>query len=140
YQIHSAKVAMSLDMPGEALQSAISMDRIENLEPGARSDELSISLQLPPLPSQWSSEVLLSSGYQRAGAIEVRLSEQQLQISQQFIERMNELFPTDALPDVFLPSSEASASATRLPIVLQISYPLGPVLLLLALLVLALIG
>lgn len=140
YQIHSAKVAMSLDMPGEALQSSISLDRIDNLEPGARSDELSISLQLPPLPSQWSSEVLLSSGYQRAGAIEVRLSEQQLQISQQFIERMNELFPNDALPDVFLPSSEASASATRLPIVLQISYPLGPVLLLLALFVLALLG
>ncbi|PWB29730.1 hypothetical protein DCO48_21800 [Pseudomonas sp. SDI] len=140
YQIHSAKVALKLDMPGEALQSAISIDRIENLEPGARSDELAISLQLPPLPSQWSSEVIFSSGYQRAGAIEVQLSEQQLQISQQFIARMNELFPNDALPDVFIPSNEAGSSATRLPIVLQISYPLGPVLLLLALFILALIG
>lgn len=140
YQIHSAKVALHLDVPGEALQSSISMDSLNELEPGARSDELSISLQLPPLPSQWSSEVLLSSGYQRTGAIEVRLDDQQLRISQQFIERMNELFPNDALPDVFIPSSEATSSATRLPIVLQVNYPIGPVMILLGLLVLALIG
>lgn len=140
YQIHDAKIDMSLDMPGEALQSSISVDRIKDLEPGARSAPLAISLQLPPLPSQWSSEVIFSSGYQRAGAIEVRLSEQQLRISQAFIERMNELFPGDALPDVFVPSSEASSSATRLPIVLQVSYPLMPVLLLLGLFVLLLIG
>lgn len=140
YQIHAAKVALNLDMPGESLQSAISMDSLSDLEPGARSEELQISLQLPPLPSQWSSEVLFSSGYQRAGSIEIRLDDQQLRISQQFIARMNELFPNDALPEVFIPSSEASSSATRLPIVLQVNYPLGPVLSLLALLVVALIG
>lgn len=140
YQIHDAKIQMTLDMPGEALQSSISLDRLTDLEPGARSEELAISLQLPPLPSQWSSEVLLSSGYQRAGNIEVRLTEQQLRISQAFIERMNELFPGDALPDVFIPSADASTSATRLPIVLHISYPLGPVLILFALFVLLLIA
>lgn len=140
YQIHDAKIDMRLDMPGEALQSSISLDRLTDLEPGARSPELAISLQLPPLPSQWSSEVLFSSGYSRAGAIEVRLSEQQLRISQQFVARMNELFPGDALPDVFVPSNEAGASATHLPIELRISYPLGPVLLLFGLFVLLLAG
>lgn len=140
YQIHDAKIDMALDMPGEALQSSISLARISDLEPGARSAPLAISLQLPPLPSQWSSEVIFSSGYQRSGAIEVRLSEQQLRISQDFVKRMNELFPGDALPDVFVPSSDASSSATRLPIVLQVSYPLGPVLLLLGLFVALLIG
>lgn len=144
YQIHDAKIEMNLDMPGEALQSSISLDRLTDLEPGARSSEAAISLQLPPLPSQWSSEVILSSGYQRAGTIEVRLSEQQLRISQDFIAKMNELFPGDALPDVFIPSSEASTSSTVLPIVLRISYPLGPVLLLfglfLMLLIAALVG
>jgi len=131
---------MNLDMPGEALQSSISLDRLTDLEPGARSSEAAISLQLPPLPSQWSSEVILSSGYQRAGTIEVRLSEQQLRISQDFIAKMNELFPGDALPDVFIPSSEASTSSTVLPIVLRISYPLGPVLLLFGLFLLLLIA
>lgn len=140
YQIHDAKIDMTLDMPGEALQSSISVDRLTDLEPGARSEPLAISLQLPALPSQWSTDVILSSGYQRTGAIEVRLSEQQLRISQDFVKRMNELFPGDALPDVFIPSSDASSSATRLPIVLQISYPLGPVLLLLGLLIALLIG
>ncbi|VVO15162.1 hypothetical protein [Pseudomonas fluorescens] len=138
YQIHDARIDMRLDMPGEALQSSISLERLTDLEPGARSPELAISMQLPALPSQWSSEVIFSSGYQRAGAIEVRLSEQQLRISQQFIARMNELFPGDALPDVFLPSSEASTSATRLPVELHISYPLGPVLVLFGLFVLLL--
>lgn len=140
YQIHDAKIDMSLDMPGETLQSSISLERISDLEPGARSAPLAISLQLPALPSQWSSEVIFSSGYQRAGAIEIRLSEQQLRISQDFITRMNELFPGDALPEVFVPSSDANNSATRLPIVLKVSYPLLPVLLLLGLFVLLLIG
>ena len=53
---------------------------------------------------------------------------------------MNELFPGDALPDVFIPSGEATTSETRLPVVLKISYPLGPVLMLLGLFVLLLIG
>lgn len=140
YQIHDAKIDMALDMPGEALQSSISVDRLNDLEPGARSAPLAISLQLPALPSQWSSEVILSSGYQRSGAIEVRLSEQQLRISRNFIQRMTELFPGDALPDVFLPSTEASSSATRLPIVLQVSYPIAPALILLGLFVLLLIA
>ncbi|WP_462401578.1 hypothetical protein [Pseudomonas sp. Marseille-QA0332] len=140
YEIRSAKVSLHLDVPGEALQSAISTQRLTNLQPGARSDELDISLQLPALPSQWSSEVLMSSGYQRTGAIEIHLDDQRLQISRQFIERMNELFPNDALPDVFIPSSEASSSSTRLPIVLQVNYPLGPVMLLLGLLILVLLG
>lgn len=140
YQIHDAKIGMTLDMPGEALNSNISLDRLTDLEPGARSDELKISLQLPPLPSQWSSDVIFSSGYQRAGSISINLSEQQLRISQGFITRMNELFPGDALPDVFIPSGEATTSETRLPVVLKISYPLGPVLMLLGLFVLLLIG
>ena len=140
YQIHDAKIDMTLDMPGEALNSTISLDRLKDLEPGARSDELKISLQLPPLPSQWSSDVIFSSGYQRAGSINITLSEQQLRISQAFIARMNELFPGDALPDVFIPSAEARTSETRLPVVLQISYPLGPVMVLLGLFILLLIG
>lgn len=131
YQIQTARVGMHLDIPGESLASGISVERIEQLDPGERSVPLEISLQLPPLPSLWSNEVLFSSGYQRSGRIEVDLSEQQLRIAPKFIERMSELFPGDALPDVFIPPGEVRASATHLPLVLRINHPIGPLLALL---------
>lgn len=131
YQIASARIDLGLDIPGEALAAKLSVAELENLDPGQRSAPLSIDLQLPALPSLWSSEVLLSSGYQRAGHLEIQLNDQQLRISPQFVEHMNELFPGDALPDVFIPPAETTASATRIPLLLRISHPIGPLLALL---------
>ena len=39
---------------------------------------------------------------------------------------MQELFPGDPLPDVFLPTIAAGASVTRVPLLLKVTYPVWP--------------
>lgn len=125
YRITSARATLSTP-PAIGLQGELSTSALKALDPGQQSEELTLSLSLPPLPSQWSREVLLRSGYQRSGAIDVRLDDQQLQVSPPFIAHMEALFPGDALPDVFLPPVKASSSVTRIPLLLQVEYPVWP--------------
>jgi len=125
YRIRSAKVSL-VAPPAIGLRGAVSMDTLQALDPGQQSDELTLSLGLPPLPSQWSREVLLRSGYERRGAIDVRLDDQQLELSSAFTARMAELFPGDPLPDVFLPPVKAGTSITRVPLLLRVTYPVWP--------------
>lgn len=148
YQIRSARTSV-VAPPASGLQGRLSTETLADLEPGKQSDELTLSLRLPPLPSQWSREVLLRSGYERRGAIDIHLQDQQLQVSPAFIARMAELFPGDALPDVFLPPMKADSSVTRVPLLLRVQYPVWPavivyggglLLLLGALLAVALLG
>lgn len=127
YRIRSARVSL-VTPPEIGLQGSISTERLQALDPGQRSDELTLSLGLPPLPSQWSREVLLRSGYERRGAIDVRLDDQRLEVSPAFFMRMQELFPGDPLPDVFLPPVAAGASVTRVPLLLRVTYPVWPAL------------
>ena len=125
YRIRSARVSL-VAPPAIGLHGSISADRLQALDPGQRSDEMTLSLGLPPLPSRWSREVLLRSGYERQGAIDIRLDDQRLEVSPAFIARMQELFPGDPLPDVFLPTIAAGASVTRVPLLLKVTYPVWP--------------
>ena len=125
YRIRSARVSL-VAPPAIGLRGAVSTDVLQALDPGQQSDELTLSLGLPPLPSRWSSEVLLRSGYERHGAIDVRLDDQRLEVSPAFIARMAELFPGDPLPDVFLPPVNAGTSVTRVPLLLRVTYPVWP--------------
>lgn len=128
YRITSARTSLETP-PAIGLRGAISTTTLQVLDPGQQSEELTLSLQLPPLPSQWSGEVLLRSGYERSGAIDIHLDDQQLQVSPAFIAHMGELFPGDALPDVFLPPVKANSSVTRVPLLLKVAYPVWPAVL-----------
>lgn len=125
YRISHARASLATP-PAIGLQGALSIDTLQALDPGQMSDELTLSLSLPPLPSAWSREVLLRSGYQRMGAVDVRLDGQKLEVSPAFIEQMESLFPGDALPDVFLPPVKSERSVTRIPLLLQVEYPVWP--------------
>ena len=125
YQIQHARASL-VTPPAIGLQGNISSQTLQSLNPGQKSEELTLSLSLPPLPSQWSSEVMLRSGCQRQGAIDIRLDEQQLRISPNFIAHMDELFPGDPLPDVFLPPANVTSSVTRIPLLLKVQYPVWP--------------
>ncbi|WP_234455976.1 hypothetical protein [Stenotrophomonas sp. S41] len=125
YQIHSARTSL-VTPPAIGLEGTLSTQTVQALEPGQQSDPLTLALRLPPLPSQWSREVLLRSGYEKRGAIDIRLDDQQLQVSPAFIAHMAELFPGDALPDVFLPPVQLNSSVTRVPLLLKVQYPVWP--------------
>ncbi len=130
YEIISARTSIALEMPQGGLKADLSSTQIGGIVPGGKSEPVRLSLQLPALPSAWSPTVLFSSGYQVTGTVRIRLDDQRLNISDNFTARMAELFPGDALPEVFTPPAQANTSLTELPLIVRVHHPIGPLLML----------
>jgi len=95
---------------------------------GAATEELGIALHIPPLPSMFAPEVIFGGGHSVAGVLEFRLQQQQLVINPDFVASMNQLFPRDPLPDLFVPGAAAGASVTQQPLIIRVEYPFWPLL------------
>lgn len=95
---------------------------------GAATEELEIALHIPPLPSMFAPEVIFGGGHSVAGVLEFRLQQQRLVINPDFVASMNQLFPRDPLPDLFVPGEAAAASITQQPLIIRVEYPLWPLL------------
>lgn len=127
YTIASAKLGAQLKLKENAPISAdAGAQTLSALEPGARSGDMKIRIGIPPLRSAWSPEVLFASGFSIPGELTVSLDQQELQISSAFSARMQELFPNDALPEVFLPPAQLHVSRTVIPMVIHVNYPVAP--------------
>ena len=109
----------------------MSVDRISALAVGAASAPVLVDLQIPPMPSMFALQVLLGREHQLPGVLRFELSQQQLVLAPDFVRTMNELFPGDPLPDLFVPGEQARLSVTDQPVVIQVTYPSWPLLLLL---------
>ncbi len=94
------------------------------------------------VPSAWSFKALSAMGKRVLipATIEVSLTGQQLQISEDFKQNLARLFPGDPLSKVFLPPEEITASVARIPILFRIQYPLLPVAMVVFGLIVLLIG
>ena len=134
YDIVSAKVGLAVDFKGGAqgVKADISPATLEKVDAGSLSDPMRVTIAIPPLPSMWSPAVLFGSGKTMAGMMTFQLEEQQLAMSKKFIARMNELFPNDPLPDLFLPGDAAKRSTTTRPVLVMVEYPMWPLLTLVA--------
>jgi hypothetical protein len=141
YDIRSARVTMSSGFRGgkEGITSQLSTDSLTDIPAGGLSSDLVVKLSVPPVPSIWSPEVILGSGYRSNGMLQFELTDQKLGISPEFVQSMAEIFPNDPLPDLFVPGESARYSVTRQPLLIQVVYPSWPALVLGSLL-LALIG
>ena len=64
--------------------------------------------------------------YVLPGQIELQLSEQRLELSQAFRQRMAALFPGDPLPEIFTPPAQIHGSTALLPIEVRVHYGVGP--------------
>jgi hypothetical protein len=95
---------------------------------GESSRPLAIDLQIPPLPSMFAPEVIFGNGYRLTGVLRLRLTDQKLVVSPKFVSSMNELFPKDPLPDLFVPGTSSERSITEQPLVIQVEYPTWPLL------------
>jgi hypothetical protein len=62
------------------------------------------------------------------GLISLTLSDQRLELSQTFRDRMATLFPGDPLPDIFTPPASVHGSTALLPIEVRVHYGVGPLL------------
>jgi hypothetical protein len=120
----------------------VKLTNTESLSIRTRSESsvLGFDLQIPPLPSIFSPEVVFGRGYRIEGALKFQLRDQQLAVSPQFISSMNELFPRDPLPDLFVPGQSSRGSVTEQPLVILVEYPTWPLVALVAMVLLALGG
>lgn len=134
YTITSARLAARSVLAGAEKPIALGADSVQGLAPG-KSLPLASSMQLPVanLPGKWSLEAVQAAGSAAVlpGAIEVQLSEQKLELSQAFRERMAALFPGDPLPDIFTPPSQVQGSRAVLPLEVRMQFGIAPLLALL---------
>jgi hypothetical protein len=131
YTISAATVAARSVLARQDRPITLASDKVAALAPG-RSAPLASTMQLPvtQLPSRWSLQALGSAGSALVmpGQISLTLSDQRLELSQTFRDRMATLFPGDPLPDIFTPPASVHGSTALLPIEVRVHYGVGPLL------------
>ena len=131
YTIVSARVKARSRLASQDHPIALASDTISALAPGS-SVPLSSVMQLPvaQLPGKWSARAIASAGsaYVVPGQIELQLSDQRLELSQAFRQRMDALFPGDPLPDIFTPPARIGSSSALLPIEVRVHYGVAPLM------------
>jgi len=133
YDIRSATVSMDVKFRGEShgIQSEINPRELDSVTTGKHSTVVAIKIGIPPLPNIWSHpEIIFKSGYQVQAIMEFTLANQKLQLSPDFLQRMNKLFPGDPLPEIFVPGESAKQSVTSRPLLVKVDYPVWPLVVL----------
>lgn len=129
YTIASARIGARSVLAQQDHPIALASDKVSALAPG-KSVPLSSMMQLPvaQLPGKWSAKAIGSAGsaYVVPGQIELRLTDQRLELSQAFRQRMAALFPGDPLPEIFTPPAQIHGSTALLPIEVRVHYGIGP--------------
>lgn len=116
----------------DSLNVKLSGAGLLKIEAGGDSPALAIDLQIPPIPSMFDPEVIFGKGYRIAGVLRFKLTDQKLAVSPKFVNSMNELFPRDPLPDLFVPGENSKGSTTDQPLIIQVEYPTWPLLVLIS--------
>lgn len=131
YTIASARIGARSVLAQQDRPIALASDKVGALAPG-KSAPLSSVMQLPvaQLPGKWSIQAIGSAGsaYVMPGRIELQLTDQKLELSQAFRQRMQALFPGDPLPEIFTPPAQIQGSSAMLPIEVRVHYGVGPLL------------
>jgi hypothetical protein len=135
YTIASATLSARSKLGGEEHPIRLNDTAIRELVPG-KAAPLASTMQLPvrQLPGKWSMEAIGSAGsaYLMPGQIELRLTDQRLELSQGFRRRMASLFPGDPLPEIFTPPENIKTSTAVLPLDVRVHYGVGPLVALMA--------
>lgn len=129
YTITHARIAASSVLAGSAAAIQLDAAEIAGLAPG-KSQSLGSAMPLPAaqLPGKWSLEAVSAAGSAKVlpARIDVQLTEQKLELSQAFRQRMQALFPGDPLPEIFTPPAQIKGSQARLPLEVRINYGIAP--------------
>jgi hypothetical protein len=129
YTIKSARIVAHSMLARQERPIILETDNVNALSPG-KSVPLASVLQFPvtQMPGKWSAKAIGSAGsaYVMPGQIELQLTEQRLELSQAFRERMAALFPGDPLPEIFTPPAQIHGSTAVLPIEVRVHYGVAP--------------
>ena len=108
-------------------------------------DNTKLEFQVP-IPSHlivspWSWEVFKAMGKAVTipANIDVTLYEQKLSLSEDFKQNLQSLFPGDPLSDVFVAPKTIQSSTATIPVQFRLQYPLWPVVVMIAGILLALV-
>jgi hypothetical protein len=133
YEIRGADLAAQVQGEGWHSSLGVSPSHLAGLKPDA-TQEATVSLPLPTaaMPSPWSfrSLSMLGKSFIMPANIEVTLSNQDLVLGTEFVDRLATIFPGDPLSEVFLPPQQIRSSRTRIPLLVRISYPVYPLVVL----------
>ena len=142
YDIRSANVSLDVTFKGEnyGIQHTIEPRELVLLSAGHQSTAMAVKIGIPSLPSIWNPEIIFRSGYQVQATMLFRLSNQELQLSPEFVQRMNELFPGDPLPEIFTPNESVKQSETARALLVKVVYPTWPLVVLVLLCLSAVLG
>ena len=131
YTIVQAQVSAGSVLAGERKTIAVDRAVVTALRPGKQTP-LSSTLHLPvaQMPDTWSLEAISAAGraFVLPGKLELELTGQRLELSDQFRERMAQLFPGDPLPDLFTPPAEVKGSKVSMPIQVRVNFGLMPLI------------
>jgi hypothetical protein len=131
YTITHAKLSARSMLASEDRPIRLASDTVSALAPG-KSEPLSSVMQLPvaQLPSRWSAQAVGAAGsaYVLPGKIELELTNQRLELSHAFRQRMAALFPGDPLPEIFTPPPRIRGSTAVLPLEVRVHYGVAPLL------------
>ena len=134
YKILTAQVKATVSGVGWQAPLQVSKTQIEQLEPDSQVDvEIVLPIEQANIPSVWSLESLRAVGtkHKIRLAIDIDLVDQRLVLSNLFKDRLDQLFPGDPMPDVFTPQEAVKSSKVQIPVFLQITYPVYPLIIVL---------
>lgn len=143
YDITSADISMDVKFYGEShgIRSSIEPHKLTSIAAGKQSSSVAVRIGIPALPNMWKHpEIIFKTGYRAQAIMEFTLANQQLQLSPDFLQRMNRLFPGDPLPEIFVPGDTAKESITSRPLVVMVEYPVWPLVILVVLSLILLSG
>lgn len=135
YVIRQGVVEAALQSGAQHSPVRVSPTTIQGLQPGARqSVDVSFTLPMARVPSVWSVQAMAAMGKQvlLPMTLEMTLTGQQLGVSDAFAAELGELFPGDPISEVFTPADSVRASQVRVPLLVRVQYPLGPLVALMA--------
>ncbi len=141
YTITSANTQAHLLLAGKIYKISLSPARLNNLQPGQPSGLVTLSFTVPATPS-WSLATVFSSGRDIPAVLQFFLSDQRLAISPTFTKIMDQILPNAPMPAIFRPDAQIHSSQTEVPIRIRVQYPVWPLLIFLAgiLVLLAIVG
>ena len=144
YDIRSADVALKVKFQGEShgIKATVEPPNLVAVPSGIKNETMiTVRFRIPPLPSMWRRpEIIFKSGCQIPAVMTFILTNQKLQLSPDFKKRMNEIFPGDPLPDIFIPGEASIKSETASPLLVKIAYPTWPLIVLALLIIVLLAG
>lgn len=138
YTINQASSQTELFINGKTYAVSLTPDRISNLEPEMGSAPVSLSLTVPATPT-WSLSTIFGNGRDISALLRFSLTQQKLAISPEFVKVMDGILPNAPMPAIFRPDPNIHSSKTEIPLLIQVQYPIWPLLILLAGLVAVLI-